>query len=240
MRGRMPKQRDQHPIGWMPFEQLADRYDAWFETDRGNHVFEIEVNCIRELLKGMPRPWLEVGVGTGRFAAALDMDEGIDPSSAVLKYAAERGIQTRVGKAEQLPYPDHRFGITLLVVTICFLQDPARALYECRRVLKEDGHMILGLVPKDSQWGKLYAQKGAAGHPFYSVARFYTTKQIIQLAEDAGFYFDRATSCLFEPPDQDVETHKSLHDGIEENAGFVTMRFSVNRKHGGINANIRV
>ncbi|MCK5806545.1 MAG: class I SAM-dependent methyltransferase, partial [Lentisphaeria bacterium] len=118
------QQDDRHFPGWQPFEQLAERYDAWFDTERGARVFRVEAQCIGDLLVDRPRPWLEVGVGTGRFAAMLHVDEGVDPSSAVLRFASQRGIRTSVGKAEDLPYADHRFGAVVLVVTICFLKDP--------------------------------------------------------------------------------------------------------------------
>jgi hypothetical protein len=50
------------------FEALADRYDAWYDGPVGRIAFPLEVECLRPLLKGAPFPWLEVGVGTGRFA----------------------------------------------------------------------------------------------------------------------------------------------------------------------------
>ena len=222
---RMSKRSNQPSVGWAPFERLADRYDAWFDSDKGRLVFRVETACIRNLLVDMPRPWLEVGVGTGRFAAALDIDEGVDPSPAALRYASQRGIRTRVGRAEDLTYKSNRFGVTLLVVTICFLDDPARALGECQRVLGKDGYAIVGLVRKDSPWGEVYARKGAAGHPFYSSAKFYTSRQIIELAEQAGFYLNRATSCLFEGPSRNVDAYQRPKEGIVEHAGFVGMRF---------------
>ncbi len=227
MRRRMSKRSDEHSVGSAPFERLADRYDAWFESEQGQRIFQVEADCIRGLLVGAPRPWLEVGVGTGRFAAALSIDEGVDPSPAVLRYASQRGIRTRLGRAEQLPYESNRFGVTLLVVTICFLDDPARAFGECRRVLREDGHAIVGLVPKDSLWGEAYARKGAEGHPFYSVAKFYTVRQVIKLAEQAGFYLERAKSCLFEGPDRDVRVYHRAKEGIVGRAGFVGMQFGL-------------
>jgi len=225
MRGGVSKRSDQHFLGWAPFERLAERYDTWFASEKGNRIFRVEAECIRGLLMDMPHPWLEVGVGTGRFAAALGIDEGVDPSAAVLKYAAERGIQTRIGSAEDLPYGNQRFGVTLLVVTICFLESPARAFEECRRVLREDGCAIVGLVPKNSLWGKMYARKGAEGHPFYSAARFYTAREMIEFAERAGFYLNAATSCLFEGPDREVERYGCHVEGMLEGAGFVALRF---------------
>ena len=226
----MPQERRQDAESWTPFERLAERYDAWFETEKGHRIFRVEVDCIRDLLEEMSRPWLEIGVGTGRFAAAIGVDEGIDPSPAVLNYAADRGIRTRVGRAEELPFPDAQFGMALMVVTICFLENPGQAFRECRRILRGDGYAVVGLVPKDGAWGELYARKGAEGHPFYSVARFYTSREVVGLAERAGLYLDRATSCLFEKPDQEVGSNRPSQEGVVKGAGFVGMRFGIDKR----------
>lgn len=208
-----------------PFQQLTSRYDAWFESPHGRRIFRVEKQCIRGLLNGLPRPWVEIGVGTGRFAAALKIEEGLDPSSAALRYAARRGIRIRQGRAEQLPYSQNRFGAALLLVTICFLDDPTQALLECWRVLKKEGGLIIGLVPKNSAWGRAYARRGAAGHPFYAAAQFYTAHQIIALAEQAGFCFERASSCLLMGPDlKEFKPHRP-RAGLLKQAGFVGLRF---------------
>jgi len=230
MRGTMPCRSHQPALGRQPFERLADRYDAWFESSQGRRIFQVEADCIRDLLEDMPRPWLEVGVGTGRFAAVLDVDEGVDPSPAVLQYASQRGIHTQVGSAEHLPYGKRSFGVTVLIVTICFMDDPTEAFKECVRVLRPDGYAIVGLIPKDSPWGQTYARKGAEGHSFYSAAKFYTTRQVIGFAEQAGFYLSRATSCLFERPDHNVSAYRRPKERIVKGAGFVGMRFGIKKK----------
>jgi len=226
----MSRKPPQHAESWVPFERLAERYDAWCDGERGRRILEVEVDCVRDLLEEMPRPWLEVGVGTGRFAAALGVDEGIDPSPVALKHAAERGIRTRVGRAEELPFSDAQFGSVLLVVTICFLDDPGMAFKECRRILRRDGYAVVGLVPKDSPWGKVYVRKGAEGHPFYSVARFYSAPEVVALAEQAGLCLDRAISCLFEGPEHEVIAYRHPREGIVKNAGFVGMRFGIEKQ----------
>ncbi len=60
------------------FEMLVDRYEAWYDGPVGRVAFPLEVECLRLLLEGAPFPWLEVGVGTGRFAQALGAKVGID------------------------------------------------------------------------------------------------------------------------------------------------------------------
>ncbi len=225
MRQGMSQRSHQPAVGWRPFERLAGRYDAWFDSPTGRRLFRVETRCLRGLLAGAPRPWLEAGVGTGRFAEALGVDEGVDPSRAVLRYAVRRGIKTRRGRAEDLPYADGRFGLVLLVVTICFLDHPGRALAECRRVLTRKGKLVVGLVPRDSLWGKSYACQGARGHPFYAAARFYTAKEVVALAGQAGFALDRAASCLFEQPGHPAPGNPRPRAGIVKNAGFVGLCF---------------
>ena len=61
------------------FDLLALDYDGWFE-DEGKLLFAIEAEAFRRVLPSLPKPWLEVGVGSGRFAQALGIENGIDPS----------------------------------------------------------------------------------------------------------------------------------------------------------------
>ena len=55
------------------FEDLAEPYDAWYDTESGRVLFDLELGALRPLLAGTAGPRLEVGVGSGRFAAALGL-----------------------------------------------------------------------------------------------------------------------------------------------------------------------
>ena len=54
---------------------------------------------------------LEVGVGTGRFAAPLGIHIGLEPSPAMAKLARARGVEVHSGVGENLPYEDDRFNL---------------------------------------------------------------------------------------------------------------------------------
>lgn len=219
--------------GAVPFDRLADPYDHWFDTDRGSRLFQIEVETLRDLLAGEPRPWLEVGVGTGRFAEALGFDDGIDPSEVALALAKRRGIRVHSGRGEALPFADGSFGVAMLMVTLCFLEEPLSSLKECRRVLRDDGCLIVGFVPRDSRWGRAYLRKGEAGDPFYSVARFYTVREVIRLGEQAGFRMDRANSTLFDAVEGPMAETTTFRAGALRGAGFVALRLSASAPRGG-------
>lgn len=223
---------NQHSLGWTPFERWASRYDQWFESKKGERIFRVEAACMRDLLGDAPRPWLEIGVGTGRFAQALQVDEGIDPSPAVLEYASKRGIRTHVGRGENLRFGNNHFGAVIMIVTICFLQNPLQVLNECRRVLKSEGFLLLGLVPKDSSWGQDYMMKAQQNHAFYKTATFYTNSEIVKMCHTAGFFLEKSRSCLMEEPNSAVSAYKSSEEGIIFGAGFVCMRFRKNPQSG--------
>jgi SAM-dependent methyltransferase len=214
-------------VGIEVFDREAARYDAWFESERGRALFASEVSCLQHLVRGLPRPWLEVGVGTGRFAQALDIDVGVDLAPAALRYAVGRGIRGLTARGEALPFGDGSFGTVFIIVTLCFARDPAALLHDARRVVGEGGSVVLGIVPAGSPWGRSYRQKADAGHTFYSQARFFTLAELKQLAGGAELRLERSASTLFQEPGRDACEVEPPREGEseDESAGFVAMLF---------------
>lgn len=208
-----------------PFDELFDRYDAWYDSADGRPLFEAEVACLRLLAPRRPERWLEIGVGTGRFAHALSVRDGVDLSGAMLRLAALRGARAVRGDAGALPYGDASFDGALMTATLCFLDEPLPALCECARVLRDGGALLIGIVPADCRWGRFYAEKARDGHPFYSAAKFYTCEEAIALASAAGLAFDQAASALFGPPDAGPSAAPDARRGLAADAGFAALRF---------------
>jgi len=209
------------------FDRLADHYDAWFDSARGTVLFRAEVECLERLMPADHSGWVEVGVGSGRFAQALEVLEGVDPSLPLLEMAAARGIRTVRAVAGNLPYGDDELKGILLVVTLCFLDDPERAMREFARVLKGGGQLLVGIMPSDSPWGEDYRRKGMQSHPFYSAAHFYTCTEVMELAASAGFQPIKAASTLPMGPDEELRSIPVL-EGIMPSCGFVAMLFARN------------
>lgn len=166
-----------------PFERFPNRYEDWFA--RNQLVYKSELKAIRALLPEDAQG-IEIGVGTGRFAAPLGIDSGIDPSKAMREIARKRGIKAVDGVAEALPYKNNQFGFALMVTTICFLSDIDKSLRETYRIIKPGGKLIVGFVDRNSSLGQTY-QKHKGDNPFYKVASFLTVNEVTSYLKKAGF-----------------------------------------------------
>jgi len=206
------------------FDRLALRYDRWYEKPFGKSIYQLEVEAIRTVLPSF-NTGLEVGVGTGRFASALGIKFGLDISLSELLIARQRGINVVLGDAHRMPFPDGAFDLELIVVSICFFERPEVVLKEVSRTLSPDGYVILGLVLEESPWAEFYKQKGREGHPFYSIARFYSFSRLNEMLSSAGFVIDTVVSTLLEEPFEDRPVrNREIVSGYRSDAGFTVIR----------------
>jgi SAM-dependent methyltransferase len=213
---RLPgKYNRTHPS---PFDNLAQEYDAWFDNE-GRLIFSCEVRAFRRLLPFLPKPWLEIGVGSGRFAQALGIETGIDPSARLVEMAKKRGINALLGEGEQKFFDEESFGTVFLIVTLCFLDSPLDVLKEANRILMRGGKIVLGLVLGESPWGRFYQLKKAEGHRFYKYATFYQYDDVTRLVSQAGFMNERTVSTLFQSPGE-VKDVEEPREGYFPDAGF--------------------
>jgi ubiquinone/menaquinone biosynthesis C-methylase UbiE len=201
------------------FDSLATEYDDWFDGE-GKLIFANEVRAFRETLAFLPEPWLEIGVGSGRFAQALGIASGVDPSIKLLEMAGKRGITVRLGRGEQQIFGAASFGTVFLIVTLCFLDSVHSVLKEVYRILIADGKIVVGLVLKESPWGKFYEEKKMQGHRFYKYAHFYRYDEVVTFLEQSGFSIEKVISTLFQKPGK-VDRMELPRTGFSPDAGFV-------------------
>jgi SAM-dependent methyltransferase len=174
------------------------------------------------LLPSLPKPWLEIGVGSGRFAQALGIETGVDPSYKLVEMARKRVINAFLGRGEQELFDEESLGTVFLIVTLCFLDSPLDVLREAKRILMPDGKLVLGLVLKESPWGQFYQVKKAQGHRFYKYAKFYKYDEVGRLLMRAGFVTKKIVSTLFQEPGK-VQHMEEPKEGYFPDAGFTVI-----------------
>jgi SAM-dependent methyltransferase len=166
-----------------PFETYHQRYEAWFEEHEAAYVSELLALRPYVPLQGQG---LEIGVGSGRFAAPLGVQVGLDPSAEMLARAQARGIRVVQCMAEALPFADDSFDHALVVTTICFVDSPERMLAQARRVLKPDSPLVIGFIDRESALGQEYLAHQAES-VFYREATFYSAAEVGSLLVACGW-----------------------------------------------------
>ncbi len=192
-----------------------EEYDSWYEWH--SDIFKAELEALKPMVEKYPSPKLEIGVGTGRFAQALGIEYGIDSDEGMLTLAKRRGIITRVGTGENLPYRKGTFYLVLLSTTLPFLKDARKVMEEAHRVLVDDGGIVIGFIPRDSHFGRKYTKMGEEGDARFKNAHFYTIDEVESLLEDL-FFIVRMRSTLL---GDDVSLE--VVDGYCEDASFVAI-----------------
>ena len=184
---------------------------------------ENEVKLVKLMVSRAPRPILEVGVGTGYFAGKVGAEAGLDPSMKMLEIARMRGVGLLVrGVGESMPFRDEVIGTVLIVVTLCFVDDPARVLEESFRVLRMGGVLVSCIVPRDSPWGEHYTRLGFEGHPFYSKARFLTLGEHEELIRASGFEIVESMGTLSYSPFEEPRLEEPSNE--VRGKGFVCVK----------------
>jgi SAM-dependent methyltransferase len=201
-----------------PFEAHPGRYDSWFQRHRA--AYQSELLAVRALLPRGGRG-VEIGVGTGRFATPLGICWGLDPSPAMQRYAARRGVNVTSGTAESLPFEEGSFDTVLSVTTICFVDDVQRMLAEARRVLRPGGRLVPAFVDRDCPHAEEYLC-GQLDNAFYREAIFRSAPEVNGFLAASGFRDAIWVQTLWRPLEdvQEIEPIRSGHgDGL-----FVVVR----------------
>ena len=128
------------------FQEWAPRVVARAEIRRGDHVLDVACGT-GVLARAAARQ-----VGPDGAVTGLDINDGM---LAVARRMAPL-IEWRQGRAEELPFADHRFDAVVSQFALMFFEDRIAALREMIRVLRPGGRLAVAV------WGPLAATPGYA------------------------------------------------------------------------------
>ncbi len=102
--------------------------------------------ALEAVLEVSPRRVLEVGCGPGEAAAAIAASGAgvvaLDISERMVELARARGVDARVGDAQELPFEDASFDCALAAWMLYHVPEPERAVAELARVLRPGGRLV--------------------------------------------------------------------------------------------------
>ena len=179
------------------FEKEAKDFDFWFS--KNENIFESEFLAEKELLPDSENA-ISIGVGSGLFASRLGIKNGVEPSNDMAKLAREKGIDVKIGSAENIPYDDERFNTVLLSTVLSYCENPLKALKESFRILKKEGYVVVSFLPREGSYSMLYDLASIQGQfdlerapenpyplKFIKGAEWISIEKVKKLLQEAGF-----------------------------------------------------
>ena len=145
---------------------------------------------------------LELGCGPGKYVAMLGNlgfeVTGVDPCTFptwdLLRSRRTCRLLSEI-RAESLPFESGSFDHVVCLGALLYFHNPARALAEMRRVVREGGHLVLRTVNKHN----LYTRRtGLRLDP--ASRQLYGRDELQRLIQEAGFVVARSFSYGFWPP----------------------------------------
>jgi ubiquinone/menaquinone biosynthesis C-methylase UbiE len=195
------------------FEKTWKSYDEWFDGHQA--LYQTELTALKKVVPS--GAGLEIGVGTGRFAAPLGVRFGLDPAIHMLQLAKKRGLLVVQGLGESLPFKDESFDFIQIIFVIEFVDDLVSFLREAVRTVRRNGALILGFIDRDSLWGQYYARDPAQRRNFHPPS----AEEAVRILNKVGLEFREARQTLFQCP-PDLSKKENAKPGFGQ-GGFVVL-----------------
>ncbi len=198
------------------FDNFANKYDKWFDTEEGKKVKELELSLLMKFVNPKPgRKILEVGIGTGLFALEFAKAGaevfGVEPSDEMRKIAENRGFYVKKGVGEDIPFGDGGFDAVLAMTSLEFSRNPRRFVSEMKRVAKPGGTVVVAVLNLLSLYGIERRIRCLFEDSVFRKAHFYTYWGLKRLLY-AEFSDIEISSSVFFPPNPSAQILKYADD----------------------------
>jgi SAM-dependent methyltransferase len=177
----------------LDFDNVAERYDQWYDTPHGAVYDRLEKKAVDKLLKDEPggSKLLEVGCGTGHwsgfFSARGFEVTGIDISERMIKTARKKNMARgsfQVADGQNMPFADNSFYMAAAITTLEFATDAQALIAEMTRcVRKPGGKLLFGVLNALSGYNQ--KRRNKRGSP-YASATLFSPGQLRELLEPLG------------------------------------------------------
>ncbi len=214
-------------------ENLETRMSVWHPTLDGR---EPACEALYAVTRGAPARVLEVGCGTGAFAAriAAALPEAtfvaVDTSERFVELTRSRGLDARLADVEDLPFDDDSFDVVAAMWVLYHVGDLHRGLAEIRRVLRPGG-LLVAVTNGDEHVAEL--RRDAGGEPVRThfssengeaaLLRHFDEVSRDDLRTRAFFADHTAAVAYLHSSQEDVDWHLPDFDGPREYAGHATV-----------------
>ena len=124
---------------------LEEDKHAWF-AGRTRAILKYLDAEVGPPVPGKVRKILDIGSGAGNMAhhlAQYGQVFGLDYNPRPLPVAQQRGLPVMQGSGNELPFCDNTFDLVALLDTVEHIPDELGVLYECTRVIKPRGKLIV-------------------------------------------------------------------------------------------------
>lgn len=143
-------------------DRLATRASVWRDTPDGRNPTRAALAAV---VAAEPADFLEVGCGTGEFAASVSGAlpnthvVATDRSRTMALATARHGVLTQVAEAADLPFDDASFDVVYAGWMLYHVPDLDAALRQVRRVLRPGGAFV-AVTNGDEHLADLLTQAG--------------------------------------------------------------------------------
>lgn len=163
---------------------------------------EIEKRAFHSILSFLSKPCLALGMGSGRLARDLNIPGGTGKERNLLKMARGRKVP--------------------VILTLCLSPSPALFLKECHDLLRREGKILIGFIPRGSPWGRFYAQTQKRHRSIQRLAGLYPLKKMEHMMMAAGFSIQGYFSTLFQKPGAAKDLENPMR-GYRPQVGFLIL-----------------
>jgi Methylase involved in ubiquinone/menaquinone biosynthesis len=172
------------------FNKQANNYDL---TYNGRHARKLYSGIMERVESLNPKTLLDVGCGNGTILSKLSSKSGIslsgvDLSCEMIKIAKNKlndKVELKLGDSENLPWGKEKFDVIICSDSFHHYPNPQKVLIEMARVLKPNGHIIIGdpwMITPLRQISNAFFKYGDSGD-----FRIYSKNEISELLIKAGF-----------------------------------------------------